>query len=134
MKRKLLNLFLIKLFFLFLLNTSFAKENICFDGKMYIENNKFYLIESKKLFHGKNKCYFKSGNLRVEQTFIEGVKNGIEENWYDQKGSLKRKTIYVNGKRQGIDQTWYLDGSIKNIRSWLDDQMYGRLFNFFSKW
>ena len=67
-----------------------------------------------------------TGNKILEYKMIEGLKNGLYQEWYSD-GKLKRKGKYLNNTQVGDWTVWYYNGQMKFE---LTSKMKVTLFNY----
>jgi antitoxin component YwqK of YwqJK toxin-antitoxin module len=54
----------------------------------------------------------KNGKLEYEWEYVEGVRNGIQKEWFD-NSQLKAEYTFKEGKMDGIYKEWYPSGQMK---------------------
>jgi len=76
-----------------------------------------------------DKYYHENGNIWMEETYEDGVKNGISKS-YHEDGFLVSEMNYINGKLEGSSKVYYPDGILQQIKEYKDGLQYGLMENY----
>ena len=111
-------------------------------NELAFSNNKIYLKYNMSLLNGEVKdslmagyvkdgkeegnwrYWYKSGQLKQEGSFINGIKEGNWSYWHE-RGQLAQESNYVNGKTEGLYRTWYESGQPKEEGNYVNGEREG---------
>ena len=72
----------------------------------------FYTYEDQP-FTGVAYENYPNGNLLAEDSYLEGVREGISKKWYT-NGALEYEVYYQYGALHGLCKEWYESGALKS--------------------
>lgn len=75
-------------------------------GKIHMEGLSKVALGYKKNFDGVINLFFETGELKEEQFYIDGKKEGVWKTYY-KNGKIKSKGKYRNGEKVGVWKTFY---------------------------
>ena len=82
------------------------------NDKMQAENEYSYIYvgDEKNPYTGKIVAKYKNGNKKWEVNYENGIKNGIQTDWYP-NGEKMMEGLYKNGMKDGIWIMWDENGN-----------------------
>ena len=86
-------------------------REVPFFNKVFI-NEIAYVIGENEPFTGKLICRYPTDILKEEETYEDGIKNGISKKYYP-NGLLKEMAEYKEGKLNGDFSQFYPNGNIE---------------------
>ncbi len=99
---------------------------------IYYENGN--VLESVNYMAGKKEGiqskYYSDGGKKVETSFVNGMKNGIETSYYP-NGNIQSKINYLDDEAFGLNEGFYLDGKMKHSYFELDGVLNGTALNYY---
>ncbi len=92
-----------------------AREKAKSDYEAYLRSaKKMEEVEFKEgKPHGKALGWDQFGQKVYQATFVEGVQQGLEQQWFP-NGKKKVEIMYENGVPNGVATEWYIDGTKKS--------------------
>jgi len=94
-----------------------AGDNIVSSVKQYYTSHNY----DKKSYQGK---------IYNEFSYVNGIKNGVE-NFYYTNGQLKKTGLITPKGRQGEWKTYYANGNVKSIENWVGFKREGKAVFYF---
>ncbi len=95
-----------------------VKKRFHDNGKLKVE----YIHHSRGLVDGTYLVYDEHGNVSAKETYVQGEKDGVWEEWYS-NGIKKSMYIYQNGKPIGFGYEYHSkDGSVRWKTTYSDHQ------------
>lgn len=79
--------------------------------------------------HGVAKCFYESGQLKIERTYVDGSVEGVEMVYYPD-GSVCEMTTYAGNKKNGLFKSYFKNGQQEIEASYSDDKKHG----LFTRW
>jgi antitoxin component YwqK of YwqJK toxin-antitoxin module len=73
---------------------------------------------------GKEKHFYKSGNLAFEMQYVRSVQQGVEVHYYED-GSKKAEIHYKDGMKDGKMTSWYDSGKLLGVAFFKKDHHEG---------
>lgn len=111
-----------------------------YDNNGVVESESYYKLD------GISKYYYKSGALKFETPYKNGVADGIAKDYYE-NGALMTNIPYKNNNQEGIAKRYDKNGKIwaeltlkenkaisgkcANGRKWTNEELKSWLFNFY---
>ena len=83
---------------------------------------KYYVLNNKRW--GKDKRYYKSGQIAFIHLFKHGVLHGIYREWY-KSGQIWTELYFINGVIHGIYKAWYESGQIMIEQNYINGNLHG---------
>ncbi|WP_139958520.1 toxin-antitoxin system YwqK family antitoxin [Flavicella sediminum] len=62
--------------------------------------------------YGDHKVYYKSGKLKISESYLFGVLKGPSKS-YNEDGTLLESGVYIDDKREGVWKVYYKNGKLK---------------------
>ena len=90
-------------------------QTIVENGLIRVEGNLAYY--KGELFNGKRVSYYGNRQLKREQNYKKGKKDGLGKRWYE-NGQLKEELNYKDGKMDGLVKRWYENGQLSSESNW----------------
>ncbi|MHC8949736.1 TonB family protein [Sphingobacterium hungaricum] len=91
-----------------------------------------YVNDRKKrqfLKNGINQDFFKNGQVKEEETYVNGLLEGKTKKWYE-SGKIYFEIDYVKNLKDGQLLVWYEDGKPKRIDTFKEDKLIeGKCFD-----
>ncbi|MFM7661864.1 MAG: toxin-antitoxin system YwqK family antitoxin [Bacteroidota bacterium] len=97
-------------------------SGVCFIDNFWI-NDSLHTQTIKNGF-GSTKSYFKSGKIKEVFQIVEGLKNGVYQE-YSARGSLLIDGYYKNGFKDSCWYTFFTNQQIEKIACYKQDTLYG---------
>lgn len=79
------------------------------------------------VLHGPQRYYDNLGRLERELTYIEGVKDGIETEYYIPEGRVKSRTTWSMGERDGTVDWYYPEGVVSASYPYRQGKIEGKV-------
>jgi len=76
------------------------------------------------------KRYYSEGKIIKEVTFVNGLRNGICKNYYDD-GRLKSTIIYRNNIKEDTAKWYYTEGMVYRITPYVNDRIHGTQIKYY---
>lgn len=75
---------------------------------------------------GKSIYYFRNGNIKLEGSYKNDLKEGLFKGYYEDTGDLKAKLYYKNGMKHGVSRWYYNDNEkLETEMTFSDDKPDG---------
>lgn len=104
-----------------------GKKTFYFDGTDQIEVA--YTLKNGK-FEGEYKGYYQNGNLRIEGTYKNDLKNGLWKE-FNEQGNLINEYSIINGELEGKFTTYHPEGKIKSSSIYKNGLLHGESLDYF---
>ena len=112
-----------------------ASSNIVFniDKLKYLEGEFIFRISGEykssqakfnKADNGILREWYDNGQLYLEFTMTNGIKDGVCKKWYD-NGQIQIVYNYIKGKLNGNQKKWFSNGNLRAEWNYLNDQLHG---------
>ena len=91
----------------------------------------FYVNEEgKEVFHGYYKEFYPNKEIRLNGTYVKGLKNGDWKSW-SQSGNLMLQQQWNKGIPDGDHKSWYANGQMKSLERYQQGIRSGRFESWF---
>ena len=84
------------------------------DSDGNISTIEYYNTSSKKIYLTKLETYHPNGHISNIETFNNGLKNGLYQEFYS-NGRIKLKGQYKNGDKSGLWTEYYIEGGVMRM-------------------
>lgn len=90
-------------------------------GFEYVQDTVYY---KQKHFSGYQFELYPSGDTGIIKSFYNGLEEGYSKKWYPNKKPSEVR-FYKAGKKEGIHQAWWLNGKLKFLYVFSNDEFNG---------
>lgn len=85
-----------------------------FNGTGQTYNRAGYVLDEMYCVNGKrdgsDTCYYSSGCIKAIQKHIIGIKNGVQQFFFDSTGKISKEETFLNGKLNGLTKEFNRNG------------------------
>ena len=86
------------------------------------------IVFNKDLVYVKKDMTLLNGKInddRHKGEFVNGMKEGLHREWYNNYGQLESEGNYLNGKIEGLWRSWHENGQLKSEENYLNGEIEG---------